>query len=69
MSETVVGLAARDEACSIAFGDALPERATVAHDIKTFVRRFGESPEPDARRDALRLPAVCRSLLLQSAAL
>jgi len=44
MSETVVGLAARDEACSIAFGDALPERATVAHDIKTFVRRFGECP-------------------------
>ncbi len=44
MSETVVGLAASDEACSIAFGDALPERATVAHDIKTFVRRFGECP-------------------------
>jgi len=44
MSETVVGLAARDEACSLAFSDALPERATVAHDIKTFVRRFGDSP-------------------------
>ncbi len=44
MSETVVGLAARDEACSIAVGDGLPERATVAHDIKTFVRRFGECP-------------------------
>jgi DNA polymerase-1 len=44
MSETVVGLAARDEACSIAFGDGLPERATLAHDIKTFVRRFGELP-------------------------
>ena len=28
----------------MAFGDALPERATVAHDIKTFVRRFGECP-------------------------
>ena len=44
MSETVVGLAAHDEACSIAFGDSLPQRATVAHDIKTFVRRFGECP-------------------------
>jgi len=44
MSETVVGLAAQHEACSVALGDALPERATVAHDIKTFVRRFGESP-------------------------
>jgi len=44
MSETVLGLAARNEACSVAFGDALPERATVAHDIKTFVRRFGDSP-------------------------
>ncbi len=44
MSETVVGLAAQNEACSVAFGDALPERATVAHDIKTFVRRFGECP-------------------------
>jgi len=44
MSETVVGLAARNEACSVACGDALPERASVAHDIKTLVRRFGESP-------------------------
>jgi DNA polymerase I len=44
MSETVVGLAAQNEACSVALGDALPERATVAFDIKTFVRRFGESP-------------------------
>ncbi len=44
MSETVVGLASQNEACSVALGDALPERATVAHDIKTFVRRFGESP-------------------------
>ena len=44
MSETVVGLAAQNEACSVALGDTLPERATVAHDIKTFVRRFGESP-------------------------
>jgi DNA polymerase I len=44
MSETVVGLAAQNEACSVALGDALPERASVAHDIKTFVRRFGESP-------------------------
>ena len=44
MSETVVGLAAQHEACSVALGDALPERATVAHDIKTFVRRFGECP-------------------------
>jgi DNA polymerase I len=54
MSETVVGLAARspdgstgklfDEACSVALGETLPERATVAHDIKTFVRRFGECP-------------------------
>ncbi len=44
MSETVVGLAAQNEACSVTFGDALPERATVAHDIKTFVRRFGECP-------------------------
>jgi len=44
MSETVVGLAAQNEACSVALGDALPERATVAYDIKTFVRRFGESP-------------------------
>ena len=43
MSETVVGLAAQNEACSVAFGDALPQRATVAHDIKTFVRRFGEA--------------------------
>jgi len=33
-----------NEACSVALGDALPDRATVAHDIKTFVRRFGESP-------------------------
>ena len=44
MSETVVGLARQNEACSVAFGDALPARATVAHDIKTFVRRFGECP-------------------------
>ena len=44
MSETVVGLAARNEACSVACGDALPECASVAHDIKTLVRRFGESP-------------------------
>jgi DNA polymerase-1 len=44
MSETVMGLAAQNEACSVAFGDALPDRATVAHDIKTFVRRFGECP-------------------------
>jgi len=44
MSETVVGLAAQNEACSVALGDTLPERATVAHDIKTFVRRFGECP-------------------------
>jgi len=44
MSETVVGLAAQNEACSVGFGDALPERATVAHDIKALVRRFGECP-------------------------
>ena len=44
MSETVVGLAAQNEACSVALGDALPDRATVGHDIKTFVRRFGELP-------------------------
>ena len=25
-------------------GDAIPERATVAHDIKALVRRFGECP-------------------------
>jgi len=43
MSETVVGLAAQDTACSVALGDTIPKRATVAHDIKTFVRRFGES--------------------------
>src|ERR1019366_6963651 len=44
MSETVVGLARQNEACSVTFGDALPARATVAHEIKTFVRRFGECP-------------------------
>jgi DNA polymerase-1 len=44
MSETVVGLAAQGEACSVVLGEALPERATVAHDIKTFVRRFGDCP-------------------------
>jgi len=44
MSETVVGLAAQNEACSVGFGDAFPERATVAHDIKALVRRFGECP-------------------------
>ncbi|MEO8050266.1 MAG: DNA polymerase I [Acidobacteriota bacterium] len=44
MSETVVGLAAGAEACSVASGDTIPERATVAHDIKTLVRRFGECP-------------------------
>ena len=38
---------------SVALGDAIPERATVAHDIKTFVRRFGDVPESDARRDAV----------------
>jgi DNA polymerase I len=44
MSETVVGLATPNEACSVVLGDAFPERATVAHDIKTLVRRFGECP-------------------------
>jgi DNA polymerase-1 len=44
MSETVVGLAARGEACSMTLGDVVPERATVAHDIKSLVRRYGDSP-------------------------
>jgi DNA polymerase-1 len=44
MSETVLGLAAkRGEACSIAI-ETIPERATVAHDIKALVRRFGDLP-------------------------
>ena len=44
MSETVVGLAAQGAACSVTLEDALPERASVAHDIKALVRRFGECP-------------------------
>ena len=44
MAETVVGLAIREgEAASIVL-DSIPERATVAHDIKALVRRFGECP-------------------------
>ncbi len=45
MSETVVGLAARRRSLFSGLRRcASVERATVAHDIKTFVRRFGDSP-------------------------
>ena len=59
MSETVVGLAARvGEACSVALGDAIPERATVAHDIKALGAAIRRVSEPDARRDAVRISAI-----------
>ena len=64
MSETVVGLAAGSEACSVVLGDAIPDRATVAHDIKALVRRFGDCPNltHDAMLYGFLLsadPAVC----------
>jgi DNA polymerase-1 len=64
MSETVVGLATGSEACSVVLGDAIPERAMVAHDIKALVRRFGECPNltHDAMLYGFLLsadPAVC----------
>ncbi|MEQ1887205.1 MAG: DNA polymerase I [Bryobacteraceae bacterium] len=44
MESTVLGLAARPfEARTIGLGE-IPDRATVAHDIKTIVRQFGECP-------------------------
>jgi len=44
METTVLGIAARPfEARTISL-DEIPDRATVAHDIKTLVRRFGECP-------------------------
>ena len=64
MSETVVGLAAGSEACSAVLGDMIPDRATVAHDIKGLVRRFGDCPNltHDAMLYGFLLsadPAVC----------
>lgn len=44
MADTVVGLAIREgDARSIVL-DSLPPQATVAHDVKALVRRFGECP-------------------------
>ncbi len=44
MSETVVGLAARPGEARTITLSSIPERASVAHDIKALVRRFGECP-------------------------
>ena len=44
MAETVVGLAIREGEARSIVPDSLPAQATVAHDIKALVRRFGECP-------------------------
>ncbi len=44
MSSNVLGFAAEGgDACSLA-SNRIPERATIAHDIKNLLRRFGDAP-------------------------